>query len=99
MDRAFIVSARNAHGSTFLMEPVPWARGLHISHTNAATRSCETYRDLGRLKRTRVRGACLLLPQLDVRASHLSVTKCTRHVPWNGAPSALPASVPDPFSF
>ena len=71
---------------------------LYIGHTNAAARGCETYPDLGRLKRARVRG----LPSITIircaclaRVSH----KCTYHVPWDGAPSALPASVPDPISF
>jgi hypothetical protein len=59
-------------------------------------RGCETYRDLSRLKCVRVRpvfyltiiGCACLAP-----VSH----KYTYHVPWNGAPSALLASVPDPF--
>jgi len=89
MDIVFIVSARDAHGPTFPMVPVPWEHDLHIGHTNAAASGCEIYRDLGRLKCTRMRGACLLLPQLDVCASHLSVTKCTCRVPWNGVPSGL----------
>jgi len=39
-----IVSVCDAHGSTFLMEPVPW---VYIGHTNTAVCGCETYPDLG----------------------------------------------------
>jgi hypothetical protein len=65
-------------------------------HAMRAACGCETYRDLRRLKRARMRPAFYLTIIGCVCPAPVS-HKYTYHVPWNGAPSALLASVPDLF--